>query len=295
MLLRLRSLLAPITPLQWALGISLLVHAGLLTLRFTDPETFNRIFQDTPLEVVLVNARSTSTPNKAQAIAQANLEGGGTLLNGRAASPLPPALINSLGDTLEDQSQPQVKTLQARQQQLLAQVRQQIASLLEKKPEPDTQEAEEQAAEIKKRQLLRQLAEIERRIQEDNTGPKKRYISPSTREEVFALYYDRLRRTVEDKGTSNFPQAGGQKLYGELTMVVTVQHDGQILDTDIVDGSGNPQLDRYALAIVRQAGPFGKFSPAMRQQADQIVVVSRFKFTRDDTLETRVSTPAAAR
>ena len=295
MLHRFRSLLAPITPLQWALGISVLAHAGLLTLRFTSPETFNRIFQDTPLEVVLVNARSTSAPNKAQAIAQANLEGGGTLQNGRAASPLPPALINSLGETLEDQTQPQVKTLQARQQQLLAQVRQQMATLLEKKPEPDTQDAEEQAAEIKKRQLLRQLAEIERRIQEDNTGPKKRYVSPSTREEVYALYYDRLRRTVEDKGTSNFPQAGGQKLYGELTMVVTVQHDGQILNTDIVDGSGNPLLDRYAQAIVRQAGPFGKFSPAMRQQADQIVVVSRFKFTRDDTLETRVSAPAAAR
>ena len=295
MLQPLRSLLAPITPLQWALGISVLVHAGLLTLRFTSPETFNRIFQDTPLEVVLVNARSPSTPSKAQAIAQANLEGGGTMQNGRAASPLPPALINSLGETLEDQTQPQVKTLQARQQQLLAQVRQQMAALLEKKPEPDTQDAEEQAAEIKKRQLLRQLAEIERRIQEDNTGPKKRYVSPSTREEVYALYYDRLRRTVEDKGTSNFPQAGGQKLYGELTMVVTVQHDGQVLNTDIVDGSGNPQLDRYAQAIVRQAGPFGKFSPAMRQQADQIVVVSRFKFTRDDTLETRVSAPAAAR
>jgi len=271
------------------------VHAGLLTLRFTDPETFNRIFQDTPLEVVLVNARSTSAPTKAQAIAQANLEGGGTLQSGRAASPLPPALINSLGETLDDQSQPQVKALQARQQQLLAQVRQQMAALLEKKPEPDTQDAEEQAAELKKRQLLRQLAEIERRIQEDNTGPKKRYVSPSTREEVYALYYDRLRRTVEDKGTSNFPQAGGQKLYGELTMVVTVQHDGQILKTDIVDSSGNSQLDRYAQAIVRQAGPFGKFSPAMRQQADQIVVVSRFKFTRDDTLETRVSTPAGAR
>jgi protein TonB len=295
MLQALRSLLATVTPLQWALGVSVLVHAGLLTLRFTDPETFNRIFQDTPLEVVLVNARSTSAPTKAQAIAQANLEGGGTLQSGRAASPLPPALINSLGETLDDQSQPQVKALQARQQQLLAQVRQQMAALLEKKPEPDTQDAEEQAAELKKRQLLRQLAEIERRIQEDNTGPKKRYVSPSTREEVYALYYDRLRRTVEDKGTSNFPQAGGQKLYGELTMVVTVQHDGQILKTDIVDSSGNSQLDRYAQAIVRQAGPFGKFSPAMRQQADQIVVVSRFKFTRDDTLETRVSTPAGAR
>jgi hypothetical protein len=29
----------------------------------------------------------------------------------------------------------------------------------------------------------------------------------------------------------------------------------------------------------------------MRTQADQIVVVSRFKFTRDETLETRVNTP----
>ena len=49
-------------------------------------------------------------------------------------------------------------------------------------------------------------------------------------------------------------------------------------------------LDRRAAAIARGAGPFGPFSAAMRKQADQILVVSRFRFTRDATLEARVST-----
>jgi hypothetical protein len=47
--------------LQIALGVSVAVHAVLLTVRFVDPEGFNRIFQDTPLEVILVNAKSAET------------------------------------------------------------------------------------------------------------------------------------------------------------------------------------------------------------------------------------------
>ena len=42
-------------------------------------------------------------------------------------------------------------------------------------------------------------------MNEENARPKKRYISPSTREEVYAIYYDGLRRKIEDKGTTNFP------------------------------------------------------------------------------------------
>ena len=52
--------------LQIALGVSVAVHATLLTVRLVDPEGFNRVFQDTPLEVVLVNARSQEKPEKAQ-------------------------------------------------------------------------------------------------------------------------------------------------------------------------------------------------------------------------------------
>jgi protein TonB len=110
------------------------------------------------------------------------------------------------------------------------------------------------------------------------------------REEVYAVYYDGLRRAIEDRGTENFPQSAGKKLYGELTMVVTVNHDGRVIDTEVVQSSGIPALDKRAEAIARTAGPFGNFSPAMRRQADQILVVSRFKFTRDETLEAQVST-----
>ena len=61
---------AAFSPLQIALGVSVAVHAALLTVRFVNPEAFNRVFQDTPLEVVLVNAKSKSKPLKPQVLAQ---------------------------------------------------------------------------------------------------------------------------------------------------------------------------------------------------------------------------------
>lgn len=75
--------------LQLALGVSIAVHAVLLSVRFIDPESFNRVFQDTPLEVILVNAKSSERPDKAQAIAQSSLAGGGEAAKGRATSPCP--------------------------------------------------------------------------------------------------------------------------------------------------------------------------------------------------------------
>ena len=88
--------------LQIALGISLALHAALLSVRFIDPEGFNRVFQDTPLEVILVNARSQERPDKAQAIAQASLAGGGDAEAGRATSPLPSSALTRIGDELEE-------------------------------------------------------------------------------------------------------------------------------------------------------------------------------------------------
>jgi periplasmic protein TonB len=118
--------------------------------------------------------------------------------------------------------------------------------------------------EEKRRHLIKLLAEIERRINQENARPKKRYISPATREEVYALYYDHLRRAIEDKGTENFPEFGGKKLYGELTMIVEVNFDGRIQKVEVVQSSGNKTLDRRAEAIARSAAPFGRFSEAMR-------------------------------
>jgi protein TonB len=275
--------------LQWALGASIAVHAALLTVRFVDPDAFNRVFQDTPLEVILVNANTNEAPTKAQAIAQANMAGGGEVEHGRATSPLPPALLNTSGqDTSQDQER-QVREMQERQNLMLAQVKSILAAMPPPDPRQDNPTPEQIEREQKRRQLIKLLAEIERRINTENARPKKRYVSPATREAVYAVYYDNLRRAIEDRGTENFPQQGGKKLYGELTMIVNINQDGLVLSTEVVQSSGVPALDRRAQAIARSAGPFGKFNKAMRRQADQIAVVSRFKFTRDNTLEAKLS------
>ena len=280
--------LKSLSTLQIALGVSVAVHAGLLTVRLVDPESFNRVFQDTPLEVVLVNSRSNERPEKAQAIAQASLAGGGEAAAGRATSPLPPSALTSIGDESEE-SQRRIEAMQDQQMLMLSQVRQMLAAMPPPDPRERANSPEAREREDKRRRLVRTLAEIERRINEENARPKKRYISPATREEVYAVYYDALRRRIEDRGTQNFPEMAGRKLYGELTMIVTVNHDGRVLDTEVVETSGNLTLDRRATSIAKSAAPFGHFNDAMRRRADQIVVVSRFKFTRDDTLETKLT------
>lgn len=280
--------LRSLSTLQIALGASLAVHAALLTVRFVDPEGFDRVFQDSPLEVILVNTKTNERADKsARAIAQTSLAGGGEALRGHATSPLPPSALTEIGDAAED-AQQKIETLQEQQMLMLAQAKRMLTAMPPADPRQPTTEAA-QARENQRKQLLKMVAEIERRINEENARPKKRYISPSTREEVYAIYYDGLRRKIEDKGTRNFPEVAGRKLYGELTMVVTVNHDGKVLATEVAQTSGNLSLDRRAMAIARAAGPFGHFSEAMRRRADQIVVVSRFKFTRDETLETKLT------
>jgi len=273
--------------LQLALGVSLLVHAALLTVRFVDPESFNKVFSETPLEVILVNAGANERPDKAQAIAQRSLAGGGDLDKGRATSPLPPSAFTAVGDSTEEVQRQQLEAMQVQQMMLLSQIRQQLAAMPPPDPRDNGAPAENAQQEEKRRQLLELLAEIERRVNEENARPKKRYISPATREAVYATYVDALRRRIEARGTENFPEAAGKKLYGALTMMVTVNHDGSVLGTEIVVSSGNTLLDRRAQAIVRSVGNFGKFSDAMRRQTDQILLPSRFKFTRDETLETQ--------
>lgn len=273
--------------LSLTLGVSIAIHAALLSVRFVAPEQFNRVFQDTPLEVILVNAQTQERPEKAQAIAQAALAGGGDAARGRATSPLPYSALTAIGDDFEER-QKKLDAMQEQQTVMLTQLRKQLSSMPQFDPREQSQQQDREQQEQKRKQLIKLLAEIEKRINEENARPKKRYISPATREEVYAVYYDGLRRKVEDKGTENFPEHKGKKLYGELVMVLTVNHDGRVLDTEIVQGSGIPQLDTRAQAIARAAGPFGHFGPAMRAKADQIAVVSRFKFTREQTLETNV-------
>ena len=73
-----------ITPMQVALTLSVGLHVGLLAFKIADPQGFDRLMMQSPLEIVLVNGRSPGpAPEKPQALAQAHLQGGGEAASGR--------------------------------------------------------------------------------------------------------------------------------------------------------------------------------------------------------------------
>ncbi len=291
---RLLSLWKQVTLLQLCLGVSVLIHVGLLSFRFVDPEGFERAFRDTPLEVILVNAGTEARPDKPQALAQQNLAGGGES-TGRATSPLPPALTSETGDSIE-QTARMIEQMQQEQQQLLTQLREELSALPPPQPRAKADTDQTRAEEERRRQLTKLLAEIDKRIREENERPKKRYISPATMKSADALYYSQFRTQVERAGTEHFPTSGGQKLYGELVMEVWLDRQGRVVDTIVTQPSDNPQLDRRARAIVMASGPFGPVPPEVIAGRDLLLISSRFRFTRDAGMQatTQAASPAAA-
>jgi protein TonB len=278
--------------LAWALGLSICLHA-LIAWRFADPERFQRVFADTALEVVLVNARSDAPPERVQAIAQVHLAGGGSEPGQqRASTPLPPSVVQESGTDI-GAMQRQIEALKRQQMRLLTQLKQELSAQTTDPSGESVDAPERQARQERQQQLARQLAEIEPKLEKTQSGPRKRFIGPATRQAAYALYYDKLRRSIETRGTLNFPQVGGQKLYGQLTMVITVDAKGRLVQTEVAKPSGQPLLDQRAVAIVRSVAPFEAFSANMRRQADQIVVVTRFQFSKEGVLDMRMSTPDA--
>lgn len=279
--------------LSIAVAASLLVHGALLAVRFAPPDTFQFKPMDPGLEVILVNAKHDKKPLKADALAQANLDGGGNADTGRAKSPLPDMRRSEDGEGLKAM-QRRIEELE-KQQRMLAQIAKKSPLASPTKDHVKPKDAQSQGTDVVEsaQEILRREAEIHKRIEDENKRPKKTFISPSTREVGYAMYFDSVRQRIEKIGTLNFPQKDGKKIYGELTMSISIYQDGNIYTKDRDDGvtvdrsSGNPVLDEAARRIVRRAAPFGAFAQNMRSAGkdDVWVMTTRFKFTRDDALE----------
>ena len=278
-------------PLMIAIACSVLAHAALLAIRFAAPDAFRLQPADPGLEVILVNAKHARAPVKAEALAQANLDGGGNADAGRAQSPLPDLRKVENGDSIKA-LQRRIAELEQQQNSVLTRV---AKSQFNRTPvaeqdKPDPQRTGADNVDSTK-EIARMTAEITQRINDENKRPKKTFISPSTREVGYAMYYKAMQKRVEEVGTLNFPQQDGRKLYGELVVYIPIFQDGTLYEKEggphIERSSGNPALDNAALAIVRRAAPFGKFPANMRSsdKDDLWIVITRFKFTREEKLQ----------
>ena len=270
-----------LTTFQKAIAVSLVLHAGLLTVRFVDPTALDRIFQPPILEVVMLNAPGQSKPVKSQLLAQTSMEGGGNVLAGHATEAL---LVDAAAPGLEFQNQLAANPIEVMRQQqnvLLAQVRDQL-SALQNSAESSADPSKAMQQEERQRRLVQQIAALEKDVATENARPRKRFFSPTTREAVFAAYFTELRRAIEKQGTLDFPQRDGEKIFGELTMAITVDAAGRVVATSLARSSGDALLDHHAENIVRRAAPYGAFSAAIRATADQLVFVARFRFVHTE-------------
>ncbi len=271
-----------------ALTASILIHAIVLSIHFKLPERLLQKARDTQLEVILVNSKRAAKPVDPQALAQANLDGGGnTDENRRAKTPLPPNRTAIEGSDLIE-AQRRVQELEQRQQQLLTRMKSEAAvqadpKLTEQQPElpaPIT------GADLAHNALAmaRLEAQIARQVDEYNKRPRKKFVGTRTTEAAEAQYVEDWRQKVERVGNLNYPAAARGKIYGSLVLSVSIRADGEVDSIDIHRSSGHRVLDDAARRIVEMAGPFGAFPDNLRRSVDILVISRTWTFTTTDRL-----------
>lgn len=273
--------------LSVALGLSLVLHAILLSIHFKLPEALNKA-TERALDVILVNSRSASKPTHVQAKAQVHLDGGGnTDEDRRAKTPLPVAPQAQAGTELTE-ARKRLTELEAQQQQMLTSLRSQKAVVNEPKRNDPAATPQPTASGLdlanQALALLRLEGQIARNVEEYNKRPRKKNIGARVEEYRFAQYIEDWRQKVERIGNLNYPEAAKGRLYGNLLLTVVIRADGNLERVDIDRSSGHKVLDDAAKRIVQMAAPYSAFPEAIRRDTDILEISRTWSFTTADRL-----------
>jgi protein TonB len=237
------------------------------------------------MDVVLVNSKSATRPQKADALAQANLDGGGnTDQKVRARSPFPAMDPRDPSQELRA-AESRVKQLQAEARELMTQAKSKATVDLAEpaaqgaaKPNVDARDVIEKSLEIERLE-----AQIRRDFQAYQERPKRKFIGARAQEYRFAHYVDSWRVKVERIGNLNYPEeAKARKIYGSLQLTVAIKADGEVESVEINRSSGYRFLDQAAIRIVRLAAPFDRFPDNIRSDTDILHITRTWTFTRSD-------------
>ncbi len=272
------------TGVSLAMLFSIALHAFALfgiSLLLPDPRSSADIMQ--PLHVVLVNSKSKSRPIKADALAQANLDGGGNTSENRQAKTMLPNVRDDSRITPE-QAAKQVALLEEESRRMQTRLKSSYKLTPPPPKQPDTASAEE----LVQRSL--EIARLEAQISKNNDYyqklPRRKFIGARTQEYRFAQYIEDWRVKVERIGNLNYPeQARQQQLYGKLQLSVSIRADGSVESIEVSHGSGHRLLDAAAVRIVKLAGPFAPLPPDITKDVDILTITRTWSFTPSAKLE----------
>jgi len=274
-----------------ALGLSILIHAAMLSVHFKVPDSLGWKAANQPLEVVLVNAKTREKPTRADVLAQANLDRGGNVEERRRAkTPLPVTEPRRPGKDLAD-AQRRVQQLEAQQQRLLAQAQESQNRVpvetprAERAEQPTPQPSGRDLADLSLA-AMRLQAQIDKQIEQYQKRPRKKFIGARASEYRFAQYEEDWRVKVERVGTLNYPPEARGKIYGNLRLTVTIRPDGNVESIELDRSSGLKVLDAAAFKIVRMATPFAAFPPDIRRDTDLLVITRTWFFGQGDKIWT---------
>ena len=278
---------APRRNLTLALGASLLLHATLLAVRFTPPDFIDKA-RERAMDVILVNSKSKSRPDKAQAKAQTNLDGGGnTEEDLRAKTPLPPSPNTREGTDLVE-AQRRVAELEAQQQKMMTRLASEKAVAADKNrnsPTPAPAEIRTGADLASSALAIARIeGQISRQLEEYNQRPRKKFIGARVEEYRFAQYVEDWRQKIERIGNLNYPDAAKGRLYGSLVLTVIIKSNGDLDRVEVNRSSGQRLLDDAARRIVQMSAPFAAFPEAIRRDTDVLEITRTWTFTNADRL-----------
>ncbi len=303
-----------------ALTVSIIVHAALLAIKF-EPEIKEFVERLPSLDVVLVNAKTKSVPDKADLLAQANLDrGGNTDADRKMKTALPSpkqktteVKLKPSADSASQAKEAKLQAKEASEQKRIAELEKQTKELLtklkstqkvESKAEQNTVLKEPKKGKVKARakklnreallevsiEMDRLEAQISKQQEEYQKRPKRRFIGARTKAISDALYLEAWRQKVERIGNLNYPAAArDKKIYGQLRMTVSIRADGTVEKIEIDKSSGSKVLDAAAVSIVNLAAPYARFSAEMRKNTDILSITRTWSFTKEDMLATKGS------
>jgi TonB family protein len=97
-------------------------------------------------------------------------------------------------------------------------------------------------------------------------------------------YIEHWRRTMEGYGTANFPAAAlPMPLRTAPVVELAVRADGSLAELRLIRGSGQPQLDRIAVEMLRAAAPFAPFPAELAARRASLRFAYEWRFETGET------------
>jgi protein TonB len=259
----------------------------LFGIAFVVPNGKNIPVVSQPLEVVLVNSKSSTRPNSATAYAQNNLDGGGSTEDDhRAKTPFP--VIGDGKHFTPEQTMQHLRQLEQETKRLLTRRKSDYSVAENKTQKQQRENSGSNGSDLVKRalEIARLEAQINKSLDMYEKLPRRKFIGSRTQEYRFAQYVEDWRAKVERIGNMNYPEmARRDKIYGKLALTVSIRSDGTVESIEVNRPSGQRILDASAVRIVKLSAPFAPFPPDIRKDTDIISITRTWIFTSTDKLE----------